>query len=356
MAELIFITGATGFIGSLAAKKALENGYRVRISVRKEAQIEKVKAILKDFEDKIEFVIVSDITDSKAFAGKLEGVDYVFHIASPLPGGIDKTAFFGPAVNGTTAILSEAAKVPSIKKVVITSSVAAWIPRSGPNAGKLSSMYLLTSSTIQRMIFKTNEHNSQAPDDPYLVIDTEADFSGKTNFETSFNLYHVSKILSNQASWKFMKENSPKFILITLHPNFVYGHSLTQTSAEEAAGSTNGLLWGAIMAEDKATNLSYVAVGDVAEAHVRALKPEVKESTSYLVSGPAHSWDDVLEIVKSDYPGVAYKLKSGVPTNNFTGSTEKTEKELSIKWTSLKDVVHEVMDQQLGFMAQASKI
>lgn len=110
------------------------------------------------------------------------------------------------------------------------------------------------------------------------------------------------------------------------------------------------MLWGAIMAEDKAGILSYVAVGDVADAHILALRPEAKNNASYLVSGPAGTWDDVLDIVKKDYPNLPSKLKVGAQTVNLSGDTSKTEKDLGIEWTSLRDVVHEVVDQQLGFM------
>ncbi|XMA14509.1 hypothetical protein WAI453_007300 [Rhynchosporium graminicola] len=329
MVELIFITGATGFIGSLTAQKALERGYKLRISVRKEEQIEKLRVVLGAPNDKIEFLVVPDITDPQAYVGKLDGVDYVLHLASPLPGGTDKAALFGPSVNGTTAILIEAEKVSSIKKVVTTSSVAALVPMSGPTAaGEISDI-----------------------NDPRLIIDEDVDCQGEIDEETSFQIYHASKLLSSQASWKFMEDESPKFVLVTLHPNFVYGRNLTQTNAEGVAGSTNGKLWQSIMAEDKASILGYVSVGDVADAHVRSLNPEIKNSTSYFLSGPPCSWDDVLEIVKSDYPNAPYKLKPGVQTVNFVGSTEKAEKELGLKWTSLSDVVHEVMDQQLGFLA-----
>lgn len=42
--SLIFITGATGFIGSAVAFEALNAGYRLRISVRRESQIPELKA------------------------------------------------------------------------------------------------------------------------------------------------------------------------------------------------------------------------------------------------------------------------------------------------------------------------
>jgi nucleoside-diphosphate-sugar epimerase len=128
---LVFITGATGFIGSAVAIKTLQAGYSLRISVRKEEQIPKLKVALSEFKDKIDFVITPDITQQSSFTGKLDGANYVLHIASPMPHGTNPETYFGPAVKGTTAILKEAAKVSSIKKVVITSSIAALTPISG---------------------------------------------------------------------------------------------------------------------------------------------------------------------------------------------------------------------------------
>jgi nucleoside-diphosphate-sugar epimerase len=149
---LIFITGATGFIGSAVALEALKAGYRLRISIRKESQIPKLKKVLGKFEQQIDFVIVPDITQESSFAGKLDGVDYVLHLASPLPHGTDKETYFGPAVKGTTAILREAAKVSTIKRVVITSSIAALIPITGvPEGGVIRGQFSLTPDIVVRL-------------------------------------------------------------------------------------------------------------------------------------------------------------------------------------------------------------
>jgi nucleoside-diphosphate-sugar epimerase len=134
--KLIFITGATGFIGAATALQALQSGYRLRISVRKQEQIQHLKDTFKNYAKRLEFVVVPDITQQSAFAGKLDGADYIVHLASPLPHGDDKASYFNPAIEGTTAILKEAARVPSVKKVVITSSIAALFPMSGiPEGG-----------------------------------------------------------------------------------------------------------------------------------------------------------------------------------------------------------------------------
>lgn len=138
--ELIFITGATGFIGSATAVTALRAGYRLRICLRKQSK--KIEDLFSEYNRQVEYVIVPDITDESAFSGKLDGVDYVLHLASPLPHGTNKDTYFAPAVNGTTSILKEAARVPSIKKVVVTSSIAALIPVTGvPVGGFIKGQY-----------------------------------------------------------------------------------------------------------------------------------------------------------------------------------------------------------------------
>lgn len=128
-AGLIFITGATGFVGTTIALNALSANYNLRISVRQASQIALVKRTLKTSPERLEFVVVPDITDPTCFAGKLDGADYVIHVASPyIHNGTEKAAVFGPAVKGTMAILEEAKRVDSVKKVVITSSAAALLP------------------------------------------------------------------------------------------------------------------------------------------------------------------------------------------------------------------------------------
>lgn len=131
---LIFITGATGFIGSATAVEALKTGYRLRVCHRKPP--DQLQILLSDYTDRVEFVSISDLTNEIEFSGKLDGVDHVLHLASPLPHTTDKDAYFDPAVKGTLALLRAAAKVPSIKKFVITWSIAALIPLSGiPDGG-----------------------------------------------------------------------------------------------------------------------------------------------------------------------------------------------------------------------------
>ncbi|RHZ64929.1 putative 3-beta hydroxysteroid dehydrogenase/isomerase [Aspergillus thermomutatus] len=329
---LIFITGATGFIGSAVALTALKAGYRLRISIRKESQIPKLKKLLAQFEHQVEFIVVPDITQESSFAGKLDGVDYVLHLASPLPHGTNKETYFGPAVKGTTAILREAAKVSSIKRVVITSSIAALIPLTGvPEGGVI------------------RENNNWD-----LAVDANADFTGPDDSATSFALYHASKLLANNASWEFKNTEKPHFSLVTLHPAFVWGHNHVQASAEEVKGGTNGMLFGTIMTGKPAGSVTGVHVQDVAEAHIKALDELVPDGSKVLLAGQKASWSDVARIVKRDYPEIGAKITEDIPGQSYPLDTAEAEKVLGMKCRSLEQMIKDVVEQQLGFMRQAN--
>lgn len=128
--SLIFVTGATGFIGAEVVQQALEAGYRVRLSIRRPEQATTLKDRYSQYASDVETVVIPDITQREPFETALADVDAIIHIASPLPGaGKDlKQDFITPALNGTEAILYAALKFPKIKTVVITSSAIALMP------------------------------------------------------------------------------------------------------------------------------------------------------------------------------------------------------------------------------------
>lgn len=177
------------------------------------------------------------------------------------------------------------------------------------------------------------------------------DFTGRNDGETAFAIYAASKVLADKASRDFAKTEKPNFTLITLHSSFVYGYNTLQTTADGINGGTNGLLWGGIMSGVVINPSGWVNVEDVAQAHVLALDPKVKKDAAYLIAGPNASWDDVLKIVEEDYPNLPYKLRADESRTAWFADTSRAERDLGIKWKSLRETVHEVVDQQLSFMA-----
>lgn len=128
--DLIFITGATGFIGSQTVNSTLAAGHKVRLSIRRKEQEHGIREWIVGQQDHVEFVHIPDLTKPEAFRGHLNDVDYIFHLASPLPGkGEDvHKDYVDPAVSGTLAILKEAAKHDRIKFVIVMSSILALLP------------------------------------------------------------------------------------------------------------------------------------------------------------------------------------------------------------------------------------
>lgn len=165
-------------------------------------------------------------------------------------------------------------------------------------------------------------------------------------------LYRASKLLANNASWEFIRKKNPNFSLVTLHPAFVFGHNLVQTTAEKIDGS-NGLLFGTIMTGKPLGTITAVHIQDVAEAHVKALDGAVPDGSKFLLAVPKASWSDVARIVKRDYPESGSKIMEGIPGESWPVDTTEAERVLGMKWTSLDQMVRDVMDQQLGLIEAA---
>ncbi|CAD0016218.1 unnamed protein product [Aureobasidium pullulans] len=315
-ADLIFITGSTGFIGSQVTVLALEAGYRVRLSVRKEQQIQKLKQLFHQFVSNIDFVVVPDITSPGAFDSVLDGVRYVFHLASPMPGkGADfRSEYAEPAVRGTETMLSSADRANSVEKVVIMSSVLALMPLGALGA-------------------KEGIFNESPKTD--LSIDLDMEFPAGP--EGSGAMYQASKILAHQATHAFNKTHKPHYTLVTLHPSFVLGRSLVRHSAEEIDG-INAFLWQSFQLETPFFPPAWVHVKDVAEAHLKILELDIASGEEFVLSGHPFTWDDVATFVREKYPEVNTKLQ-GPFDPSITVDSSKAQKTLGFKWRTMEDML-----------------
>ncbi len=58
----VLVTGANGYVAAWVLKDLLENGFAVRGTVRSESKAAHLRSYFKAFGDKLEFVVVGDIT------------------------------------------------------------------------------------------------------------------------------------------------------------------------------------------------------------------------------------------------------------------------------------------------------
>lgn len=138
---------------------------------------------------------------------------------------------------------------------------------------------------------------------------------------------------------------------MSLHPSFVLGRNLVQTSAKDIEKGSNAGLWKGIMAGVATPMVTGVHIQDVADAQIKALSPSIPDGSKYLISGNKASWKEIAQIVRRDYPNIGAKIATEleIEGESMPMDTSKAEKELGIKWRSLEEMVHDLLDRQLEF-------
>ncbi|MBV9570467.1 MAG: NAD-dependent epimerase/dehydratase family protein [Alphaproteobacteria bacterium] len=124
MTDVALITGASGFVGSAVARKAIARGLQVRALVRSNSPRVNVNCI--DCE-----IVEGDLHDPPSLASAMQGARYLFHVAADYRlWARDPDEIIRNNREGTRAVM-EAARDAGIERVVYTSSVAALKPRGG---------------------------------------------------------------------------------------------------------------------------------------------------------------------------------------------------------------------------------
>ncbi|KAF6217755.1 hypothetical protein HO133_006582 [Letharia lupina] len=340
--DLILVTGATGHLGYRAVVLALEAGYQVRAAVRSQAKAgtilatQSIKALAPG--SKLDFIIVPDIIADGAYDDAVKDVKAILHIASPLPGSTEdfERDIITPAIKGTTNILKAAAKEPSVRRIVITSSVVAVIPWAEVMNPKTNHVY-------------TADKSVPDPSGPY---------------EHSFEAYAAAKTKALNATKEFVKTEKPTFDVINVMPGFFVGKNELITNAKDVLSGTNAFAFGPVLGRVSAQPLwgSLQHVDDVAKVHVLSLSPKVEGNQDFGIQAGGTDgivWDDSIEIVKRRFPEAVHDGRlpaSGTqPTNKVVKyDTTRTEKVLGIKFQSYEDALVSVTEHYLELLEKES--
>ncbi|KAJ8619679.1 hypothetical protein MRB53_028208 [Persea americana] len=251
--KLVCVTGASGYIASWLVKLLLDRGYTIRASVR------------------------------------------------------------DPTVKGTLNVLGSCAKTSSVKRVVVTSSMAAVA-------------------------------YSRKPRTPDVVVD-ETWFSSPDYCRETKSWYMLSKTLAEEAAWKFAKEKG--IDVVTINPAMVIGPLLQPTLNTSAAVILN-FVNGAPTFPN--STFGWVNVKDVAEAHILAFEVASASGRYCLVERVAHN-SEIVKILRELYPAIPLPEKCAndepfVPT--YQVSKEKA-KSLGINHipldVSLKETVESLKEK-----------
>ncbi|XP_057978566.1 phenylacetaldehyde reductase-like isoform X2 [Malania oleifera] len=316
--NVVCVTGASGYIASWLVKLLLRRGYTVRATVRNLHDPKKTEHLLSlDGAKERLHLFKADLLEENSFDSVIDGCDGVFHVASAVyfNAADPQSELIDPALKGTLNVLQSCAKASSVRRVVITSSLASVAYNRRP----------LTSD---------------------VVID-ETWFSDPVFCEESKLWYMLSKTLAEEAAWKFTKEN--KIDMVTIHPGLVIG-PLLQPILNASVEVMLSLIQGV---QTMPTEIyRWVDVRDVANAHVQAFEIPSASGRYCLVGKVSHCYE-ALKILRKFYPNLPLPEKcaddkSLVPT--YTVSKEKA-KSLGIDFipleVSLKDTIESLKERNL---------
>ncbi len=227
----IFVTGATGFIGKHLVKRLSADGHRVRCLVRTP---ERAQALRDPDLD----LIYGDVNDPQALQRGMQNCDWLFHLANLYSMWEPDDSRYDIVNAAGTRRVFECAAAAGVKKVVYISTAAVY--------GK-----------PDEVPFEEN-----ARPGPRL-----------------FSKYARSKAAADQLAWDFYRRGLP---LVVLYPGIVLGAGDDKASGQYIQDIIRRRVPSTIFHNSYA---SYVYVGDVVEAMVRAAEKPETLGQRYLIGG-----------------------------------------------------------------------
>jgi len=278
MGNIVVVTGGTGYVASWIVKDLLDAGHTLRITVRDKKKIEKYQHLLdveKESKGVLE-VYQADLLKEGSFDEAVNGADYVMHTASPffLDGdGDPQKNLVDPAVNGTKNLLSSVNKFDSVRRVVLTSSVAA-----------------IYGDNIDLQNQKVKSLNESI---------------WNTTSSLDHGAYNYSKTQAEKAAWA-MCEAQSRWSLVTIHPGFVLGPSMTKRIDSTSINTMLRILHGDLAMGAPDLQYVYSDVRDVSKGHLLAAFTEAAQGR-YIIANENGGLIDIGRIIKGAY-GNTYKV------------------------------------------------
>lgn len=272
--DTVLVTGARGFIAKHCIVALLERGYRVVGTLRDpsdEAEVRNAVGTKIQADDRLRFAR-AELTSDAGWDVAVRGCAFVLHVASPYPikEPRDVNDVVRPAREGTLRVL-RAARAAGVKRVVLTSSVAA-----------------IASARYDKTRFD------------------ESDWSDVNS--PGINAYSRSKTLAERAAWDFVADGKGPELAV-INAGQVFGPPLdanVQTSGE----MIENFLRGKYPLVSK-FGLPVADVRDVAAAHVAAMEKPAAAGQRFIVADAFLWFSDIGRILGEAFPAYRRKMPRG---------------------------------------------
>jgi len=333
----VMVTGATGYVAGWLVKKLLNEGITVHAAVRNPENKEKLKyldEVAKKSKGKIEY-FKADLLQMGSYDAAMAGCELVFHTASPFKTKVKNPQrdLIDPALKGTQNVLESVNRTDTVKRVVLTSSVAAII--------------------------------GDAKDFLDLPNNTATEEYWNTTSSLKHQAYSYSKMLAEKEAWK-MAEAQERWDLVVINPSFVLGPGISPVNTSASFDIVKQIGDGSMKTGIPAFNFGMVDVRDIAEAHMKAaFTPDAKGR--HIVSTSEHYLLELAQILRDKFGDTYPFPKKELPklmvwlmaplvgiqrkmvTNNFGYKwkldNSKSKKELGIKYIPIEQSIVEFFEQ-----------
>ena len=269
--EKVLVTGATGYIGLHCIQQLLDQGYAVNGSLRSLERKDEIFKSLESHNTSTEHLKLFsfNLNEDEGWDDGMEGCDYLIHVASPIALERKSEDFFvKPAVAGVKRAL-KFAKKHNIKKVILTSSVAAIF-----HGIELKEYY--------------DENDWSDPENP------------------SIDHYSKSKTLAEKAAWDFIEAEGKPFEFSVINPALVIGPSLSNDLGE--SNKAIQMVATGKMPVAVPLQFGYVDVRDVAAAHILAMQKQASDGERFALAEKDMWYEDVAKVLRENGFDKAPKL------------------------------------------------
>lgn len=267
----VLVTGATGYVAGWLVKKLLDEGLTVHAAVRDPANKNKLQALqnLADSSQGSIRFFKSDLLEEGSYNEAMQGCELVFHTASPFTVNVPNPQrdLVDPAVNGTRNVLASVNQTDSVKRVVLTSSIAG--------------------------IYDAVKDAEDTPEGKF----TEAVWNTRSSLTN--NPYSYSKVLAEKAAWQIAKAQQ-RWDMVAINPGLVLGPAIGTSSSSESFTVLTQMGDGSMRSGAPAMAMAVVDVREVAQAHFAAAFTPTAQGR-YITNGYDSNIFEMAQILHAQY-------------------------------------------------------
>jgi len=263
----VCVTGAAGFIAGHVIVDLLDDGYTVNATVRDLANDTKrahLDGLKEQYPGKLS-LFEADLLEPGSLDAALEGCDALIHTAAAvmLAAPDPQKQIIDVAVQGTQNVLESVARMPSIKRIVMTSSIAA--------------------------VMSYDQQDKTYTEDDWCTSD-----------DISLDPYGMGKTQSERLLWEFADKHADRLQAVAINPSVVIGRPLAKHHIRSSLAFIRDLV-GWTYPACAPMRLHLVDVGDVSKGHVRALTSDKAAGHRIIFSDREMSMLDISKVLSQRY-------------------------------------------------------